>query len=442
MHRYLTLALLLLSLVGPSALVGQTPEGVRLGLLYQPEYQPGLVVLPFAGGGSAAAIHAIIHQDLDFSDRFQLREPTGATPGQPANVALWKERGADWVVEGTVTPRTGGVTLNLVLHDAVFGQKKAEQPFNLPAVGDPNFRMAVHSVADELVRWVTGEPGAAATRIAFVLEGRGSKEIYVVDFDGENVQRVTSDGSTALSPAWSPDGARMAYTSFRSGRAVLYERDLRTGRDRVLSERAGINITPAYSPDGRMLALGATVNGNTEIGTFDLGQGGSTSASFQPRTQGRRFDSLSPTFSPDGRQIAFVSNRLGQPHIFMMTLGGEARVISEHPGGQRAYNTSPDWSPRGSQIVYQSRVNGRHQIMLYDVNRGTRRLLTNEGENEDPSWAPDGRHVVFASRDRDGGGLFVLDTVSGRVRTLLRGSGYGLPAWSGTLWHATSGAVR
>jgi TolB protein len=438
MYRILAIASVFLSVAGPALLTAQTPEGVRLGLLYQPEYQPGMVVLPFDGGGSAAAVHGIIRQDLDFSDRFQMREPTGATPGQPVNVALWKERGADWALEGTVTPRTGGLTLNLVLHDVVFGQIRAEQPFNLPAVGDPNFRMAVHAVSDEVVRWVTGDPGKAATRIAFVLEGRGSKEIYLVDSDGENVQRVTSDGSTALSPSWSPDGSRIAYTSFRSGRALLYERDLRTGRDRVLSERAGINITPAYSPDGRTIAMGVTVDGNTEIGTFDLGQ----NCCFQARTQGRRFDSLSPTFSPDGRQIAFVSNRLGAPHIFLMTLGGDARVISEHPGGARAYNTSPDWSPRGSQIVYQSRVDGRHQIMMYDVSRGVRRLLTNEGENEDPSWAPDGRHVVFASKDREGGGLFVLDTVSGRVRTLLRGTGYGLPDWSGTLWHATSAGAR
>jgi TolB protein len=434
--RLLFPVLLLLAAIA-SPLVGQDPEGVRLGLLYQPEYQPGFVVLPFAGGGSAASAQAIIRQDLENSDRFKMAAATGATPGQAVNISLWKERGADWILEGTVAPRAGGLTLRLVLHDAVYGTKKLDQPFNLPAVGDPTFRLAVHAVSDEVVRVITGDPGMAASRIAFVLQGRGSKEIYIVDSDGENVQRVTTDGSIALSPAWSPDGTKLAYTSFRSGRPFLYERDLRSGRDRVASDRQGINSTPTYSPDGQTLAFSTSVGANTEVATMRA-QGGE----LRQQTQGNRFDSLSPTFSPDGRQIAFESNRLGQPHIYVMPVGGTARLVSEYVYGQPGYNTSPDWSPRGNQLAYHSRVRGVHQVVMVDLEKGTRRLLTNEGNNEDPSWAPDGRHLVFASKDRDGGGLFVLDTVSGRVRTLLRGAGYGLPDWSDALYRATTNAAR
>lgn len=427
---------LTLSLAG--SLRAQDPEGVRLGLLYQPEYQPGFVVLPFAGGGSAATVTGIIRQDLDYSDRFKMAAATGAQPGAPVNVALWKERGADWVLEGTVTPRAGGLALRLVLHDAVYGQKKLDQPFNLPPAGDPGFRMAVHAISDEVVRIVTGDPGMAATRIAFVLQGRGSKEIYLVDSDGENVQRVTSDGSISLSPAWGPDGARLAYTSFRSGRPLLYERDLRTGRDRVVSDREGVNITPSYSPDGKLLAFGTSVGGNTEVATYDRVQ----NCCLQQQTRGRRFDSLSPSFSPDGKRLTFVSNRLGEPHVYVMPLAGEAKLISDYAYGGRGYNTSPDWSPRGDQIAYHSRVRGVHQIVMIDLGKGNRRLLTNEGNSEDPSWAPDGRHLVFASKDRDGGGLFVLDSVSGRVRPLLRGAGYGLPDWSGALYQASTESTR
>jgi TolB protein len=416
-------------------------EGVRLGLLYQPDYQPGLVVLPFAPAQGtervAGVVQGIVRQDLDYSDRFEMKDgAAGVRPGEPVNVALWKERGADLVLEGTLQPgQNGGTRLRLVLHDAVYGRVKGEHTFALPAQGDPNFRMAVHAASDEVVRWATGDPGMAATRIAFVLPGRGgSKEIYLVDYDGENVQRVTSDGTIALSPAWSPDGARLAYTSYRSGAPLLYERDLRTGRDRVVSDRDGVNITPSYSPDGRTIAFATTVAGNTEVATVSREGGG-----LQQQTRGRRSDSLAPSFSPDGRQLVFVSNRLGEPHIYVMELGGEPRLVSDYVYGGRGYNTSPEWSPRGGQIVYHSRVNGIFQIMVADVARGTRRLLTNEGNNEDPSWAPDGRHVVFSSRDREGGGLFVLDTVSGRVRPLLRGAGYGLPAWSPTLMRAAGG---
>lgn len=417
--RFLTTSLLLLSLT-PAALFAQDPEGVRLRLTYQAEYQPGMVVLPF-GGPSGPVATGIVRQDLDFSDRFKVSEGA-ARAGEPLNLALWKERGADWVLTGEITQRGNGLALRLVLHDAVYRQVKADQTFALPAAGDAGFRMAVHVAADEVVRWVTGTPGAAASRIAYVASGRGSKEVYLVDSDGENVQRVTSDGSIALSPAWSRDGRSLAYTSYRGGTPALWERNLASGRDRLLSDRAGINITPAYSPNGSV-AFAATVSGNTEVVSLDA-------AGINPLTRGRGFDSLSPSFSPDGGRIAFVSNRLGEPQIYVMARGGEPRLVSEYTYGRSGYSTSPAWSPRGPWIAYHTRAGGSHQIAVVGADGNGRRLLTNQGTNEDPSWAPDGRHVVFASPNRDGGGLFVLDTVSGRIRPLVRGRGVGLPDWS------------
>lgn len=426
----------LLALALPCTLRAQDTVMVQLGLTYQPGSEPGFLVLPFAGGSgteaAASAARQIVRQDLDFSDRFKMQDPPAdARPTSPWDPAAWKDRGADWVLTGEVTPRSGGLSLRLKLIDAVYGQTKGDRTFDLPRQGDRGFRMAVHAASDEVVRWVTNEPGIAASRVAFVLQGRGSKEIYLADWDGENVQRVTSDGSIALSPAWSPDGGRIAYTSFRSGLPVLYERDLSTGTDRVVSERNGLNITPAYSPDGRTLAFAATVEGNTELATTDRSGG------IEVITHGRRFDSLSPTWSPDGRRVAFVSNRLGEPHIYVMTPGGEPRLLSEYRYGAQGYNTSPDWSPRGSLIAYHTRVGGIPQIAVVDAAGGRPRLLTNRGSNEDPSWAPDGRHLVFAS-DRDGGGLFVLDVLSGRTRPLIRGRGYGLPDWSPVLVRAAS----
>jgi TolB protein len=415
-------------------------EGIRLGLMYQPEYQPGLVVLPLATEGNtgslASSVRSILNQDFDYSDRFEIREPTGAQAGDPLNLALWKERGADYVLQGSLRPGTaGGTVLRLVLHDAVYGSIKEDRAFTLPAQGDPNFRMAVHATADEVVRWVTGEPGVAATRIAFVLLTRDAKEVYTIDYDGENIQRLTNDGSIALSPAWSPDGTRIAYTSYRTGNVLLYERDLRTGRDRIVSDREGSNITPDYSPDGRTIAFATLAAGNTEIATLN-------GTRLEQHTRGNRFDSLSPSYSPDGRQFAFESSRLGEPQIYVMPVGGgEARLVSNFVYGSGGYNTSPDWSPKGRQIAYLSRIGGVPQIVVADLDQGTHRLLTNEGSNEDPSWAPDGRHIVFSSRDRDGGGLFVLDSVSGRIRPLLRGSGYGLPAWSPVLRQAELSAA-
>jgi TolB protein len=395
---------------------------VRLRAQYETQRSPGFVVLPIAGG-AGAEIAAILRQDLQFSDRFEMAEATGYRAGQPLDLRAWSDRGADWVLEGSLS----GTTLRLSLHDAVYGQKKGEGTFTVPAAGARNFRMAVHAASDAVVRWATGEPGMAASRIAYVVQGRGSKEIYVVDSDGENATRITSEGTISLSPSWSPDGSRIAYTSFRSGAPLLYERNLSTGGDRVLSDRGGINITPSYAPDGRTVAFGTTVGGHTEIAT--VGPEG-----LRQHTRGRGYENLSPSFSPDGRRLAFVSDRLGQPQIYVMSLGGEPRLISEY--GNRGYSTSPDWSPAGPVIAYHTRINGRMQVVAVDVDGGRPRVLTTGATSEDPSWAPDGRHLVFASPDRDGGGLFVLDTVTGRIRPLLRGRGFGLPDWSPALMRA------
>ncbi|HEX2208275.1 MAG TPA: hypothetical protein VHG93_11385 [Longimicrobium sp.] len=396
---------------------------VRLRAQYETGRAPGFVVLPIAGG-AGAEVAAILRGDLERSDRFEMAEAAGARAGQPLDLDAWSQRGATWVLEGALT----GATLRLTLHDAAYGTVKGSGTFTLPAAGSRGFRMAVHAASDAVVRWATGEPGMAASRIAFVTQGRGSKEIYIVDSDGENVTRVTNDGSISLSPSWSPDGTRIAYTSFRSGAPLLYERNLSTGADRVLSDRSGINITPSYAPDGRTVAFATTVGGHTEIAT--IGPEG-----LRQQTRGRGYENLSPTWSPDGRRFAFVSDRLGEPQIYVMSPGGEPRLVSSYAYGGRGYSTSPDWSPAGPAIAYHTRVNGRMQIAAVSADGGSPRMLTDRGHNEDPSWAPDGRHLVFAS-DRDGGGLFVLDTVTGTIRPLLRGRGFGLPDWSPTLLRA------
>ncbi|HEU0300863.1 MAG TPA: hypothetical protein VFR37_15485 [Longimicrobium sp.] len=409
------------SLAAPAA--AQDSVVVRLRATYETARSPGFVVLPI-GGGAGAEIAGILRRDLERSDRFEMAEATGARAGDGLNLDAWSQRGADWVLEGSLA----GTTLRLTLHDAAYGTVKGQGTFTVPAQGSRGFRMAVHAAADAVVRWATGEPGMAASRIAFVTQGRGSKEIYVVDSDGENVTRITNDGSISLSPSWSPDGGRIAYTSFRSGAPLLYERDLSSGGDRTLSDRSGINITPSYAPDGRTVAFGTTVGGHTEIAT--IGPEG-----LRQQTRGRGYENLSPTWSPDGRRFAFVSDRLGEPQIYVMSPGGEPRLVSAYTYGGRGYSTSPDWSPAGPAIAYHTRVNGRMQIAAVSADGGSPRMLTDRGHNEDPSWAPDGRHIVFAS-DRDGGGLFVLDTVTGNVRPLLRGRGFGLPDWSPTLARA------
>lgn len=431
-----TLAAASLALVaGPllsSPLAAQTDSaGVRLGLVYQNVYRPGFVVLPFAAApgaeGAMTSVRQIVRRDLDFSNRFELRDATGTRAGEAVNAALWKERGADWVLDGEVRPAGSGSVLRLVLHDAVYGQEKGRAEFALPASGSAGFRMAVHAASDAVVRWAVGEPGYAASRIAFTRGSGGRKEIWLVDSDGEGLQRLTSDNSIALSPAWSPDGRRIAYSSYKGAGMWLYERELATGSERVVSDRSGLNMTPSYGPDGRTLAFATTVGAETEVVTWDPTRG------MRQQTRGGRSASFSPSWAPDGRRFAFVSDRLGEPAIYVMAPGGEARLLSDYVYGRRGYAASPDWSPRGDRIAFHTRAGGVFQIAVVGADGGGQRLLTAAGRNEDPSWAPDGRHLVFAGSGREGSGLYVLDTVTGRTRALVQGGGVGLPDWSPAL---------
>lgn len=437
-------ALVLLPFLGsPRAARAQEREfpGVHLGLVYEAGYAPALAVKPFAGrfGGAAAVaqIEAIIARDLRYSDRYQVMDsiPPALAGGEGIDYSLWDRLGAVWLLSGSVEGSGGGgYVVALQLHDVVYAQVKERGRFQVPTPGDPGFRMAVHRISDRVVEWTFGEPGMAASSIAFPMtrdDGR-TKELYLIDSDGENLRRITNDGSILVSPAWSPDGTKIAFTSYRNGQARIYERDLETGRDRPLDvDREGMLLTPAYAPDGNTIAFNVQGGARSGLYTYDVRRG----CCLRNLTEGRRID-MSPTYSPDGRRLAFNSSRFGEgvPQIFVMPAdGGEADLISPYRYGEQGYYTSPDWSPWGDLVAFHGRIEryGMYQILVARMGEQGRLLqLTSEGNNEDPSWAPDGRHLVFRGDRSWGRGLFVVDTATGRIRVLLSGVDVTTPDWS------------
>ena len=434
---------------GPDFVVAQEQDsipGVTLGLLYESEFYPALAVHPFEASPStpriAQEIETIIANDLRYSDRFEVMDsiPEGIV-GDGIDYQLWDQLGAVWLLSGSVETQLAGndgFILNLELHDIVYGAIHQQGRFLLPNTESRDFRMAVHIASDQLIQWIYGEPGMAASRIAFSRRSEdGNQELYTIDSDGENFRQITSYGDLTMSPTWSPLGDKIAYTS-RKGIGVprIYELDMNTGVERTLpSERIGDYITPVYNPNGREIAF--SVTGGNRSGIFRYNW---LRDCCLVHISGGRWDDLSPTYSPDGKFMAFNSNRLGTPYpqIFVMpAAGGEADLISPYIHGREGYYTSPDWSPSGDYLAFHGRVarRGRYQILVADVADSGRRLrqLTREGNNEDPSWAPDGRHLVFVGTRDWGTGLMVVDTASGRIRMLLRGFDVRVPEWSPSL---------
>ncbi len=414
--------------------------GVSLGLTYETRALPDLAIQPFTGrlGAEATAARAenIVARDLRYSNRFAVMDELPESMVQEeVDYAFWDQMGATWLVAGSVEGVGSSRVLVLELHDVVYREVVERDRFPLADPDTPEFRMSVHAASDAVVEWVFGEPGIAATRIVFSRRMEdGTQDLWVVDSDGENLRRLTNHQSISLSPAWSPEGRRVLYTSYRSGLPRIYELDLETGAEKqVPAPRTGDYFTPAYHPDGETVAFAVVGGGRSGIFTYNLVR----DCCFQTLTEGRSED-ISPAFSPDGSRLVFNSNRLGvgAPQIYLMSYqnsGGNARVLSPYMYERPGYYTSPDWSPLGDRIVYHGRVEqrGRHQILVSELARQNRVVqLTFDGNNEDPSWAPDGRHIVYVGSRSWGWGIFITDAVTGNTRTLVSGVRPNLPAWS------------
>lgn len=438
LYSIATLALLLV----PSTTPAQEPGDIRLGITYTPGYLPGLVMTQVEGGGalqaSAARVDSILRRDLDYADRFQIIPVPEDLPTEgPVNYGLWNQLGAVWLVVSELTGTPEFPVLRVSLHDVVFSELKEVKAFSLPRPGASDFRMAVHRVSDEVVLWATGDPGIAATRVVFRRKvTESASDVYIVDSDGFGLRRLTNDAATndsaiAMSPELSPNGRHLVYVSYRAGKPVIYERDLVSGADRIISDIGKINVTPVYSPDGRRILLGRTESDHTEL--FEVQR--------DPLCCTRRVtytssgETIGGAYSPDGQQLAITSSPLGNPQIYVMDLkrGGDPRIVSRYVFGERGYATSPDWSPRGDRIAYHTWVDQWFQIVTVNPDGTDRRVMTSRGTNEDPSWAPDGRHLVFAGTLGGYHALWVLDTVSGRLRSITVNHVDELPHWSDPL---------
>lgn len=397
------------------------PVGVRIGITYDPVSRIGVFVTAVAGP-AGDSVRAMISRDLDFGDRVTVvAAEAGPPPSGALNYDLYAKLTARAIVQASVTPQG---SLHVSVHDVVARGVLNVGDFALGGAAplSPAWRMAVHRASDEIERWITSTRGVAATRIAFVRDQR----LWIVDSDGANLQPLGA-GGVALSPAWHPTGRYLAYAQMADDGTHIAMRDLVTGQSRRLGDLGGTNITPAFSPDGSTLVFSSGDDGTDLYAVSPFGGDA-------PRrvTVGRGSPTSSPTFSPDGRKIAFISGRLGHPEVYITDADGtNAELLTEIPSGDRPYRSSPDWSPDGRNVAFTSQEGSNLQVMVISVRDRKIRQLTGDARNEDPSWAPDGRHLVFTSTRSGAKQLWVLDTESGRTRQLTRGAGITrMAAWS------------
>jgi len=268
----------------------------------------------------------------------------------------------------------------------------------------------VREFSDDIVGVITGRPGLASSRLAFVSDRSGHKEIYVCRPDGSGILQVTRDGSISVSPSLGPEGRQLAYTGYFQGYADIYLIDLETGRRlRVIAE-AGTNTGAALSPSGDQLAFTMSHPGNPELFVAPASGG------FAQRLTRNASVESSPSWSPDGRTLVYVSDESGRPQLYTVPRsGGTPTRLST--GFRDCFE--PHWSPDGAFIAFTCRENGTHQVVLYDVTRKTARKLTHGTGSEQPVWGPDSRHLVYLEDNA----IYLHDTESGVREPVLSGFG-------------------
>jgi TolB protein len=406
--------------------VPQAPDRIEVEI--NKAAAPVKIALPTPTGGDpdrALELIQTVRDDLEFSGyfdvvdpaRYNLAAPSGSD-GQPAHEA-WLSIGADALVRTRLTLAGDRIDLEARLYDNASATTLFARRF---AGSRERLRRVAHQLADDIQHHYTGRRGVALTRIAFVSRHGKAKEIYLMDYDGRNIRRLTTSRTINLSPAWSPSADELAFVSWRGKQPGLYAMNSEGKLGHLAVVGGELSSAPEWSPDGRELAYSSNADGNTEIYVLQRSTGKNRRLTYHAAID------TAPDFSPNGREIAFTSDRAGTPQIYIMDADGlSVRRVSR----QGSYNESAAWSPRGDQLAFASRIDGRFEIVLLDLGSGRQTQLTRgAGNNENPCWSPDGRHLVFSSNRAGSYDIYTMRADGSDVRRLSRGGDSITPDWS------------
>jgi TolB protein len=359
--------------------------------------KPQIVIEEFIGGTGASAAE-IVRKSLERSGKFSVHPKVGQ----------WLVRASSSAgrIDGALVATNGSVVFNNHYDSLdLFDNAKA--------------------YADDIIDALTGERGIALSRIAFVSDKTGSKEIYICDSDGQRIQQITRDRSVNVSPTLSPGAGIVAYTSYLSGFPDIFVTRMSDGLRQRLISSPGTNSGAAISHDGSRLALTMTHQGDPEIYITSVKASESAGVVVGGRskrlTESRSVE-FSPAWAPDGERLVFCSDATGVPQLYICPRrGGDPQRLDTGPGRC----TDPDWNADGHLIAFTSWRGRDKSIAVYELETGRTRLVLSNAS--DPSWAPDGRHLVVVQSNS----LVVLNVATGAKDRIVSGVGnVSEPAWS------------
>ena len=391
-----------------------------------------IAVVPFA-----------LSEDLDNADnlakliRFDLARSGQFDPVAPENMLSYPSTQdavffRDWrilqtaylVIGQAQTNALGQIEVSYQLFDVATQAQLQRVSFNIER---EQWRDVGHKIADLVYTEVTGVRGAFSTKILYVLaQDIGTQsaryKLQIADVDGARARTLFDSSEPILSASWSPDGRRVVYVSFETGRPSIILQDIDGPNRERLTNFRGINGSPVFSPDGKQLAMVLSRSGDPEVFVMDL-----ETRKLRRITRHPAIDT-EPSWSPDGRYLVFTSDRGGKPQIYQLEL---ATNFLERLTFVGDYNARARLLSDGRHLVFVHRRNGIFHIAWQDLLEDRLLVLTESSLDESPSLAPNGAMLIYATQDQDKGILAVV-SVDGRVKYRLPSSAGDVrePAWS------------
>lgn len=401
--------------------------------------------------GVGAEIFNVITNDLDVSGYFQFIsqsafvEDTKKTsikpfPTEPNGFKFesWSSSsvGADFLIRGAYVVTGGEIELEIYLYHVpksglIFG-KKYKGPLSAA-------RKMAHTFSNDVLKNLTSKEGPFNSRLVYSSDKGGGKfrEIYIMDWDGVNSEKLTNHNSIAISPNWSPDGKKVAYTAYVQRRSTklrnadLFVFDLTNSKRSSVSSRQGINSGASFSPDGKSIFL--TISQGVSPDIFKISYDGTLQGKITNGPNSAM--NVEPTVSPDGNKLAFSSDRHGRPMIYTMDISGSNVKRVTYAG---VFNSSPAWSPDGKKLAFAGQTEGNFDIFVMNADGSEMTRITSAkrkngkaADNEDPTFSPDGRFVMYTS-NRTGKNQIYFSNVEGTEerRVTQDNNNYYKPKWS------------